>query len=479
MADSLLSSLPGAGMPAKDLASKASPAKNVQRTDSVDLLGLLRQSLSEGTQTPGAIMQAATEAARILSSADGVALALRTKGLIVCRARSGEPTPELGSPLNTESGISGECLRSASILICQDTYNDIRVDPDVCRQMGIRSIAVVPLRGPIGMVGILEAFSTRARTFGDEQINSLRGLAEIVESAYERECRILKDTALASLRSTVGRNLFSSKPAAVAAAAPAPVATTSESQSTETQPLGEVSLARKYWIYGAVVAAVLLVAGVWLSGREPDPGAAASTKPDRPAAAAAAPATENPTVAADPFPLPKPKAGLPRPDTSARPLKNAAEIETTKSSRAEVIVAGAPTSRAARAVLDASTEAPPPINAGSDMSGKQLAGLAASPSTLPTLAARVSQGTTGGQLIQRVEPVYPTQARAARLAGSVSLDVTIGEDGSVRDVKQVSGSPVLAAAATDAVRRWRYSPFLLNGQPLAVHKQVTVVFKLP
>ena len=63
MADSLLSSLPGAGMPANDLASKATTAKNVQRPDSVDLLALLRQSLTEGTQTPAAIMQAATEAA--------------------------------------------------------------------------------------------------------------------------------------------------------------------------------------------------------------------------------------------------------------------------------------------------------------------------------------------------------------------------------------------------------------------------------
>jgi protein TonB len=61
----------------------------------------------------------------------------------------------------------------------------------------------------------------------------------------------------------------------------------------------------------------------------------------------------------------------------------------------------------------------------------------------------------------------------------VILDATISEDGSVGEIKVVSGAPLLAVAATEAVRQWRYSPSLLNGKPIQVQKQITVIFKLP
>src|SRR5689334_16814336 len=155
-------------------------ADTVLRTDNVSAL---RDALVAGTHPPASILHAAADAARILTGASGVAIAVRTRGLVACRARSGDIAPELGAPVNVDSGISGECLRTATILICSDTETDCRVDPDVCRILGIRSIAVVPLRGPMGIAGILEAFSVSPAAFGDEQINTLRGLAEIAESA--------------------------------------------------------------------------------------------------------------------------------------------------------------------------------------------------------------------------------------------------------------------------------------------------------
>ena len=63
------------------------------------------------------------------------------------------------------------------------------------------------------------------------------------------------------------------------------------------------------------------------------------------------------------------------------------------------------------------------------------------------------------------------------IEGSVILDATIGEDGKVRDLKVLDGHPVLARAAVDAVKQWRYRPYMLNGKPIAMQEQITVSFK--
>jgi protein TonB len=98
---------------------------------------------------------------------------------------------------------------------------------------------------------------------------------------------------------------------------------------------------------------------------------------------------------------------------------------------------------------------------------------------MPTVALRTSQGVTGGTLTHRVAPVYPSQARLQRIEGPVVLDAVVGEDGNVHDVKVLKGDLILAGAAKNAVQQWRYLPFQLNGKPVPVHTEVTIVFKLP
>jgi protein TonB len=90
-----------------------------------------------------------------------------------------------------------------------------------------------------------------------------------------------------------------------------------------------------------------------------------------------------------------------------------------------------------------------------------------------------SQGVSGGSLERKVQPIYPAEARSARLQGPVVLQVVIDEVGEVRDLRTVSGDAVLARAAIDAVRQWRYQPYLLNGQPVKMPIQITVNFTLP
>jgi TonB family protein len=477
---SVLRKLLGAQQQANNPPLSRTPSKPGQKDDSVNLLEVLRQNLEEGSQPPAAILHATAEAARILSGADGLALALRTKGVIVCRARSGDPTPELGAPLSIDSGISGECVRSATILVCDDTATDPRVDPEVCRVMGIQSIVVVPLRGPVGIAGILEAFSTRARAFGEEQINSLRALAEVAEAAYQRECGSLPRSAFDTSKSSPRRTVLTSDPTREGIA--------------EIQPSDHPSLARRYWVLGIAVTAVLLVAGVWLSGREPAPEAAAKEPPAPVHSIAAEAHLATPAT----VPISKPKAGITRPERSSESaggsfaggsLKNAAQIESDKEPQpAESAASAAPSAQpvevtpvpasSAAANPDATLD-PPSVTIAALEERGPLAGLGIASNTLPTLEAKVSQGVTRGVLIHRVDPVYPLQAIKAHIGGNVTLEITIAEDGRIREVKKISGSPVLAEAASDAVRRWRYSPSLLNDKPVEVQVQITVVFKLP
>jgi len=89
---------------------------------------------------------------------------------------------------------------------------------------------------------------------------------------------------------------------------------------------------------------------------------------------------------------------------------------------------------------------------------------------------RVSQGVTKGLLISRVEPAYPPLAKQARIQGVVVMTALIDKGGNVQNLQVVSGHPLLAPAAIEAVKQWRYKPFLLNGQPVEVETTVTVNF---
>jgi periplasmic protein TonB len=82
-------------------------------------------------------------------------------------------------------------------------------------------------------------------------------------------------------------------------------------------------------------------------------------------------------------------------------------------------------------------------------------------------------------LLQKVQPSYPEQARRAGLQGSVVLRAWIGRDGTIRDVKLIRGSLLLGQAAYQAVRQWRYQPYMLNGRAVEAQTYVTVDFRLP
>jgi periplasmic protein TonB len=107
---------------------------------------------------------------------------------------------------------------------------------------------------------------------------------------------------------------------------------------------------------------------------------------------------------------------------------------------------------------------------------------AAAPSK-PSASAPIIRVRQGGlvnpaRIVQRLEPVYPLIARQARISGTVELEGIIGIDGRIRELRVLSGHPLLTKAALDAVRHWVYEPTRLNGQPVEVIAPITVHFRL-
>jgi protein TonB len=140
-------------------------------------------------------------------------------------------------------------------------------------------------------------------------------------------------------------------------------------------------------------------------------------------------------------------------------------------------------------------ESPPPVMAtggvvggvpggvpGGQMGGVIGGIISSTPVAVPRVATpqrvRVSQGVSQGLLIRKVQPVYPPLARQARIQGNVVLQAEISKDGTIENLRLMSGHPMLAPSAIEAVKQWRYKPYFLNGEPVEVETQITVIFSL-
>ncbi|HEV3305858.1 MAG TPA: TonB family protein [Candidatus Sulfotelmatobacter sp.] len=180
----------------------------------------------------------------------------------------------------------------------------------------------------------------------------------------------------------------------------------------------------------------------------------------------------------------------PPPPPAAAPVKIVKQIQTD-------IVNGAlrtPTKIPQKIQMIKEDEAPPAMaSAGvvggvpGGIPGGQMGGviggiISSTPVAVPKVATpqrvRVSAGVTSGLLIRKVNPTYPPLARQARISGTVVLRAVISKDGSIENLSLVSGHPMLAPAAIDAVKQWKYKPYLLNGEPVEVDTEVQVNFTL-
>src|SRR5271169_1065271 len=139
-------------------------------------------------------------------------------------------------------------------------------------------------------------------------------------------------------------------------------------------------------------------------------------------------------------------------------------------------------------------EAPPPVMSASGVvggvpggvpggqMGGVIGGIISSTPMVPKVATpqriRVSQGVTQGMILRKVQPAYPPLARQARIQGPVVLQAEIGKDGSIQNLRLISGHPMLAPAAIEAIKQWKYKPYILNGEPVEVETTITFNFTL-
>ncbi|MBZ5663761.1 MAG: TonB family protein [Acidobacteriia bacterium] len=457
----------------------------------------LKDLIAAGDQRLDPMLATIADAARQLTGASGAALAMWKEGAMVCRARSGDTAPPLGARLSVDTGISGECLRTGKVHHCADTENDPFVDVEVCRTLGLRSIAVLPIQGWRGINGILEVFSTRPAAFSEQHIATLQQLAALAERA----------------RAT--------QPHGASALPPRTVPALDSRQSSALLPasdrVGDVALAfidrrsRPFVLGGLGLLAISLLALViWLGWRGPNDtnGKAQAATPVLVNAAATAPAAIAHPPDSDLVWKPNPGGetlfasnGKP---SAGSPVKFASKVDIvagkkTQADRSPLLAdladkvaanaaiphgepgaqRGSPTAPKTELKSDEGDLAEPPLITTSVTSQSPLNGVLSAKASLPGLSVPVSRGVSGGQLMHRVAPVYPAQARLLRQEGKVVLAATVMEDGTVRDIKVVEGAPVFAQPAMDAVKHWRYKPYELDGKPVKNEIRINVDFKFP
>ena len=102
---------------------------------------------------------------------------------------------------------------------------------------------------------------------------------------------------------------------------------------------------------------------------------------------------------------------------------------------------------------------------------------AALPPAAPAKLLRLSH-ISEGSLLHKVQPAYPALARSARIQGVVVLQAVISKQGTIENLVVLAGHPMLVPAAINAVRQWRYQPYILNAEPVEVETQITVNFSL-
>jgi TonB family protein len=411
-----------------------------------------------GTQDVDVILGAIAEAAQRLTQSGGVAIAMRRNEVVVCLGRSGEMAPPLGTRLGVDSGISGECLRTGNTLRCDDASKDYRADQEVCRKLGLRSIAAVPMRQGAQSVGILEAFSSQRCAFAEEHMDFLTRLARLAEAAAFES----REEVQSPPTSHEGADLDSPPPLSQA-----------RSKVAMPPPKGLQSEHRQYYRVAAVVVAMLSLFSVvgWRMRRNSAGGMPRSAPlPATAVPAPPMPQSETTEVLSMVAPATKPNPARSRTEAdTARPLDTIQRASKTEVAPLATSRSDAPDSE--------EHSAPPAPRPATDAS--KLVSLLSVPATLPQFAASVSQGFSGGVLAHKVQPTYPRQAIPLRLEGSVLLQATVAENGAVRDLKVTSGHPMLARAAVAAVSQWRYRPFLLNGKPIQQQVNISIDFKAP
>jgi protein TonB len=417
----------------------------------------------------------AAEATR--ASAAALALTRGTETEMVCRAATGHLAPDLGVPIDTRDGLSGACLQTRQPQLSVDTEFDPRIDPAVSRHLGIRSILIVPVfeaNNSARFAGVLEIFSTSPAAFSHNDQVVLQGFAE--------ECARIRQSALElGDRELKQRNSSQVKPAA--AVPPELLPSESEPPSFGT-PASSLAKFPTYETWTVVLGALAIVAIIafslligsrtgWLRPTTASPQAA-DTKPPKSSLA-----TTTPSHRANPSQARKvPEKAATKTSTQTSPKSVSASDELVVYEKGKVIfrmrpATAKPNSGKGIASKPGSTKTKTMKDNASVIEASSTTKIAASQSIW------LSPEQAETRLLARVEPQYPAEALAAHRSGNVVLEVQVAEDGFVSNIRTLSGDPILATAATEAVHNWRYQPYRQHDHASQFQTDVTLSFTLP
>ena len=391
------------------------------------------------------VLNEAVEQARKATGATGAAIALIRDGEMICRATTGKNAPDLGVRVDMTAGLPAASLLTGKIQQCSDTEQGGLVNAEVCRRLGVRSMVIAPLVNGSGAFGILQVFSSEPHVFGEHEIETLEILAK----------------RIAEKKVSVATN----------DPAPEPEPLRTEVLSTGSLSMGSPSMTSTSTVSDRLKALEeteqdLAASDGWLADSEHGVNAVLFVSVVVAALALGLVIGWHGAVRGSRAGLQNRSAAkiAPQTATQGRPPASAGASRLTIPNRAEVAVRNLPASTQPSGGLTVTENGKVIYRAGPADDEQAAAD--------PELQAPVTR------LIRRVDPEYPEAATAQHVEGPVVLDVQVLNDGTVGDVKILSGNPLLTEAAVTAVKQWKYQPYAPQGATSS-QMQVTLNFRLP
>ncbi len=474
------------------------------------------------------VLNEIVEQACLATGASGAAIVLERGGAWVCRASTGRSAPQLGARLDTDSGLSGACVKMRTVQHCDDTENNPRADVEACRTLGIRSLIILPLLQDRELVGVFEAFSTLPSGFGERDERTLEALSRRVltnlkrasgpMSAEEMFAEEMSAEQISADQTSAAESLKNTSPVADEPAVFAAASASSSDRSSDgkqalpdqqlAQPLPQPLLRESQegvnrrgvnFITLALGAAVLAYAVLltvlvvhrmgWRRTVARAPGAVSA----RVAGTERKPAGAGETTGAGQTAGPGQATGSPasgsQPAGASTPGNATMNLAPAAGSARETAINPPPGGLLVYENGKEIFRMKPTVEQGgatqekrrnpSEITTEHEGGVQRASTVEPAGVLELPPDVAEASLLHRVEPDYPEEARQQRIQGAVVLSVRIAQNGSVQSATLMSGPPQLAQAATDAVKRWRFKPHLVGGRPAEMQTSITLDFRLP
>jgi TonB family protein len=453
--------------------------------------------------------------ARLATAASGAAIAVSRDGEMVCRASVGDSAPGLGVRLNMRSGVSGACVQSRTLQRCDDAENDRRADAAACRDAEIRSILAVPILEGQELLGVLEVFAARTKAFDESDVYAVQALSR----------RIVENLRRADEVASPVTDKPEDEPKTAPEPLPFPIATSSVSYSVQQQPEAdsqanheqksrnqsydqredqrehrdetqsfftppkllfenEPAARRDYWtpILSWVVIALALVLG-WMVARAGWKTAVSLYKGETDSAALTLEAQATGASSKKKSPnfgiMSAPVRWVGKKNDSASSQPSTSEAPQPKEEAEPPFAGGLRVYQNGRVIFRIGPSEEKPAQTPVELAA-QTTTSEVTPADSATGAAprTISATVINSYLIKKVEPEYPEQAKQDHVEGPVVLNALVGSDGTVKDVRVLSGDPRLVDAVSKAVRGWLFKPYAPEGKPIEFETQITVNFSL-